>query len=437
MDRARTARAIRPPVLTGELELTGPITDFSLPARSDSTEYQGVRLLVRMQRIPVGYAFLTADALAASSAAREIWRQVGPAVNARRARHGLPAVSTLTVDGFRTEPTLTEDVPDRPFVSVVINTHDRPESAAATVRTLCALSYDPYEIIVVDNAPSSNQTREAILAEFGADPRVRYIQEPRQGSSFAKNRGVAEARGEVIAFTDDDVIVDPWWLEGIVRGFGQADDVGCVTGLIPSAQLENVAQFYFDQRQAWGTACERRIFDLSVNRDDSPLYPYSAGIFGAGANFAVTKAALAELGGFDEALGAGTRCGGGEDLDVFMRVVLAGHRLVYEPSAIVAHIHRADLGDLARQMRTYGSGCTAALTALLLHSRRARLELPRKVVAGAIRIAAVGERTKDDESLPSGLLAEELRGMLTGPWLYAQSRFRLRRSAARKRERAG
>jgi cellulose synthase/poly-beta-1,6-N-acetylglucosamine synthase-like glycosyltransferase len=315
-----------------------------------------------------------------------------------------------------------------------MNTHDRPESAVATVGMLCALRYEPYEVILVDNAPSSDQTRDAILAEFGADQRLRYVREPRQGSSFAKNRGVAESRGEIVAFTDDDVIVDPWWLEGIVRGFAQADDVACVTGLIPTARLENVAQLYFDQRQAWGTICERRVFDLVDYRDESPLYPYSAGVFGAGANFAMTRAALTELGGFDEALGAGTRCGGGEDLDVFMRVVLAGRRLVYEPSAIVAHIHRADLGDLAGQMRTYGSGCTAALTAVLLRNRRARLELPRKILAGATRIAKVGERTKDDLSLPSGLLAEELRGMVYGPWLYLQSRFRLRRSAARTSE---
>jgi hypothetical protein len=74
---------------------------------------------------------------------------------------------------------------------------------------------------------------------------------------------------------------------------------------------------------------------------------------------------------------------------------------------------------------------------VLLRSRRARLELPRKILAGAIRIAKVGERTKDDLSLPSGLLGEELRGMLHGPWLYLQSRFRLRRSAGRTPERAG
>jgi cellulose synthase/poly-beta-1,6-N-acetylglucosamine synthase-like glycosyltransferase len=418
------------PVLVGELELTDRITDISLPVRADGERYQGVRLLVRMQRIPVGYASISRDELSATAVASHVWRQLGPAVNTRRSRVGLPALTTLSVNGLAREEALAEEVTHRPFVSVVINTRDRPDSALSTVRRLTSLCYQPYEVIVVDNAPSSNLTRDAIRQEFRDDPRLRYVREPRQGSSFAKNRGVAESSGDIIAFTDDDVIVDRWWLEGIMRGFGQAEGVACVTGLIPTARLENIAQLYFDRRQAWGTAFERRIFDLTEHRDSSPLYPYSAGIFGAGANFAMAREALTELGGFDQALGAGTRCGGGEDLDVFMRTILAGHRIVYEPSAIVAHVHRADLSDLSRQMRTYGSGCTAALTAVLLHNRRARVELPTKIIAGAIRVAKVSERTKGDASLPSGLLAEERRGMLRGPWLYLRTKLALRRSTA-------
>jgi GT2 family glycosyltransferase len=421
---------MRIPVLIGELELTDPISDIKVPERSDSLNYQGVRLLVRMQRIPVGYATLMPAQLDGPSLAREVWRQVGTAVNARRSTHGLANLAGLPVAGLDVEAVLAESVGQRPFMSVVINTHDRPASAVATVRLLTALCYEPYEIVLVDNAPSSDRTRDAVRAEFGNDPRLKYVREMRQGSSFAKNRGVAESSGDIIAFTDDDVIVDRWWLDGIVRGFSQIDDVACVTGLIPTARLESVAQLYFHQRQAWGTSCERRIFDLTDHRDSSPLYPYSAGVFGAGANFAMTRAALAELGGFDEALGAGTRCGGGEDLDVFMRTILAGHRLVYEPSAIVSHIHRTDVADLARQMRLYGSGCTAALTAVLLHSRTARRQLPGKIIAGAPRVARVGERTKGSSTdLPSGLLAKELSGMLLGPPLYLRTKLGLRRTA--------
>ena len=85
---------------------------------------------------------------------------------------------------------------------------------------------------------------------------------------------------------------------------------------------------------------------------------------------------------------------------MFVRTVLSGHRLVYEPSAIIWHDHRDNLHDLSRQMLAYGSGCTAALTALLLRSGKARRELPAKIVAGAIRVSAIGDRTKDNPVLP-------------------------------------
>lgn len=420
---------MRTPILVGELEVTEPINDMRLPARDDGMAYKGVRLLVRMQRIPIGYVSLRPDALDAASVARDVWCQLSSVINAQRVQHGLKAIDTLPVEGIATEGRLLEEVTGRPPISVVVNTRDRPESVVATLRGLAALRYQPFEIVLVDNAPGSDMTRDAVLAEFGDDPRVRYVLEPRPGTSCAKNRGVAEAAGEIIAFTDDDVSVDPWWLEGIVRGFGRSDDVACVTGLIATGVLDDAVQLYFDQRDRAGLLRDGRIFDLTKNRDDSPLYPYSAGVFGGGANFAMTRAALEELGGFDEALGAGTPCGGGEELNVFMRTVLAGHRLVYEPSAIVRHVYRVELSDLPKKMLAYGSGYTAALTSVILRSRRARLELLRRIPIGAIRASSIGDRTKDNPEVPSGMAARELGGMLLGPWLYLKARRDLRRLA--------
>jgi len=284
------------------------------------------------------------------------------------------------------------------------------------------LRYRSFEIVVVDNAPRTDATEHAVREAFGDDPRVRYVREPRPGLSRARNRGVAEASADVVAFTDDDVRVDSRWLSGIARGFSAAPDVACVTGLIATAQLENAAQLYFHLREGWGTECERRIFDLGRNRDESPLYPYSPGIFGAGANFAMSRTVLKELGGFDEALGAGAPCGGGEDLDIFMRVILAGHRIVYEPAAIVSHFHRTDLAELARQMKAYGSGLTAALTAIVVKDRRARFEIPLRAARGVLRIFTLNDRVKDNPTLPSGLMRRELTGMLYGPWLYLKGR---------------
>jgi GT2 family glycosyltransferase len=420
---------MKAPILIAELELTEPIASLALPTRDDGLSYNGVRLLVRMQHVPVGYAFLPPAPLDSTTIAHQVWSELAAAINARRARAGLPTLDSLPIDGLQAEETLSEKVADPPFITAVVCTRNRPDSIIVTLRGLTAMHYDLFEIVVVDNAPSSDAAKDAILNEFGSDSRVRYVREPRPGLSCARNRGLIEANADIVAFTDDDVRVDPWWLDGIARGFDAAPDVTCVTGLAATAEIENAAQLYFLLRQDWGASCERRIFDLDENRDDSPLYPYSAGIFGAGANFAVSRRALKGIGYFDEALGAGTPSGGGEDLNMFMRIILSGNRIVYEPSAVVSHVHRADLSELSKQMRAYGSGCTAALTAIVLGNSRARRELPPKVISGLLRMPNLNSRVRDNPTLPSGLIKREVGGYLVGPWGYLQGRRSLRRLA--------
>lgn len=411
------------PVYIYELEISRPISDIFLPARTDGMPYTGVLVLVRMDRAPVGYAFLAPGELAASAIARQIWTQASTGINRQRSRLGLAPVDGLTEAGIPVEAA-ADATAENPMVSVVMCTRDRPQSAIRALRDLAALRYESYEVIVVDNAPRTDATLEAVRAGFGDDPRIRYVRERRPGLSCARNRGAAEAAAEIVAFTDDDVRIDPWWIDGIARGFGQSAGVACVTGLIATAELENDSQLYFHLREGWGTECERRVFDLTENRDDSRLYPYSAGIFGAGANFAISRTVLKEIGGFDEALGAGTRSGGGEDLDMFMRVILSGHRLVYEPSAIVWHFHRTDLPELRKQMRAYGSGLTAALFAVMMRDRRARIEIPLKALSGVFRLRDLSGRVNDNPALPSGLMLRELAGMLAGPSLYLANRYK-------------
>ena len=99
-----------------------------------------------------------------------------------------------------------------------------------------------------------------------------------------------------VAFTDDDVLVDPLWLDGIARGFGGDPNVGCVTGLVPSAQLDTVSQRYFDQRVWWSTGIEPHVFDLATRAGESRLFPFDAGRIGTGANFAIERALIRDLG---------------------------------------------------------------------------------------------------------------------------------------------
>jgi GT2 family glycosyltransferase len=417
---------MRAPILIGEIELTEPVTAIRPPARHDGAAYNGAYLLVRIQHIPVGYVFLPPDAFGAAAVERKVWQELKPAINEGRRSVGLPGLEELPAGGIPEEPLLADQV-DLPFVSVVVCTRDRTDSVLDTLRDLAGIHYARFEVVLVDNAPSSDATREAVLREFGADPRIRYVRELRPGLSCARNRGLREATADIVAFTDDDVRVDPRWLSGIARGFRAASNVVCVTGLIAAAELENEAQLYFHLREGWGAGVDRRVYDLAENRDASPLYPYTAGAFGAGANFAVSRRILKEIGGFDEALGAGTPAAGGEDLNMFMRIVLTGHRLVYEPSAIVRHVHRADLAGLSRQMYAYGSGCTAALTAILLDSTKARRELPSKVLVGVGHMRQQSSGVRGNETLPSGLMKREIAGFLAGPGLYLKGRRNLRR----------
>lgn len=183
---------MRAPILIGEIELTEPVTAIRPPARHDGAAYNGAYLLVRIQHIPVGYVFLPPDAFGAAAVERKVWQELKPAINEGRRSVGLPGLEELPAGGIPEEPLLADQV-DLPFVSVVVCTRDRTDSVLDTLRDLAGIHYARFEVVLVDNAPSSDATREAVLREFGADPRIRYVRELRPGLSCARNRGLREA----------------------------------------------------------------------------------------------------------------------------------------------------------------------------------------------------------------------------------------------------
>ena len=101
------------------------------------------------------------------------------------------------------------------------------------------------------------------------------------------------------------------------------------------------------------------MYRLSDPPDDVPLFLFQIGRFGTGANFAVRREVIVDLGLFDERLGAGTATRGGEDLDVFFRVLASGHSPAIEPASIIWHRHRSDNDALLSQARGYGTGLGA------------------------------------------------------------------------------
>jgi GT2 family glycosyltransferase len=331
-------------------------------------------------------------------------------------------------------PVIAPRISPLPAISVVLCTRERPDDLAGALASLRTVDYPDFEIVVVDNAPVTDATQRVV--EAAADPRIRRVVEPVAGLSNARNAGLAAARHDIVAFTDDDVVVDPYWLHGLARGFDRSDHVVCVCGMVPSGELRTAAQAYFDQRVSWAATLAPRAYSLAEPPPDLPLFPFQVGIYGTGANFAVKRSAATALGGFDEALGAGTSTKGGEDIDMFFRLVAAGHTLVNEPAAIVWHRHRSDGAALLVQARGYGLGLGAWLTKVSMDRdhRRLAFRVVRKQFRSSIRkgaeYGAIMVPPADlGDSIPKSIGRTEVLSVLGGPWALWQGRRRGRRSS--------
>lgn len=384
------------------------------------------RALVRIHGEPLGYVSVERgpDGIDVPGLVAAAWQQFGTKVTTHLAVEGLPATT-----GSR-PPAATVRCPNHvestATVSVVVCTRNRAVMLDRCLGALKALTYPYLDFVIVDNAPSDDSTRRVVERFAAADARFGYVTEPRPGLSRARNRGLVTASGQYLAFTDDDVTVDPLWIEGLVRGFQRRSDVACVTGLACSAGITSPAEAYFDARAAsWSKRCDPDLFELPSAVDRGPLYPYSAGIFGTGANFAFDRSFVLGLGSFDEALGTGTPTRGGEDLDIFVRVLRAGGAIAYEPSAVVWHHHRADDASLLKQMYGYGTGLSAFMLKLLLQ-RATRTDVLRRIPVGMARMVHIGAetRTRMEAAVPAprGALRREMSGFVSGPLLYARSR---------------
>jgi cellulose synthase/poly-beta-1,6-N-acetylglucosamine synthase-like glycosyltransferase len=314
-----------------------------------------------------------------------------------------------------------------PFVTVIIPTRERPDLLTASVQSILASDYpaDRYEVVVVDNRPETQATERALeaLVESGA---VRYTRCDLPGQAHARNHAVRETKGDPLLFTDDDVVVDRAWIAEMVKGFDDPH-VACVTGRVAPFELETPAQALFEEFGGHMRDDEPRLFDLGPNRPRDPLFPYNAGRFGTGNSMAFRRRVLEELGGF-----APISCHGvtlAEDLDAFLRTILAGHTIGYRPSAVVYHRHRRDYADLRRQVRLYGMAVTALLTKTIIDRPSVALDLIKRAPAG-VRYALSDASTKNQyrsRGYPRELKLLELAGFAAGPWAYLRDRRRAAR----------
>jgi O-antigen biosynthesis protein len=428
---ATPLEGLRPPIRVVELELAGTIPDLLAATSPDGVPYRQALVLVRLHGEPLGLLSLDLPAgLPAGELARAVWNRFHSQIARHLAADGEPPARQLSAAGLppREAPPCVPErafaARDVPLASVVVATCDRPFQLLRTLEDLLVQTYPSFELIIVDNRPGVGFTREAVSGRYGADPRVRYLAEPRVGLSAARNAGLAHARGAVVAFTDDDVAVDRHWLASLAQPFLQDERIACVTGLILPLELDTRAQLWFEQFGGFAKGSQRRSFDLGSGRPRDVLFPYAPGRFGSGANTAFRTPVLRALRGFAVELGVGTPARGGEDLDAYLNVLHAGHRLVYEPRALVWHPHHLDLPGLSRQIHRYGIGLSAALSKRLAGGRDERRAILRRVPAGlayAVHPGSAKNRSKGP-GYPARLTFLELAGMLRGPIAYGLAR---------------
>jgi len=321
-----------------DLEVEHPLDTISVP--SDCT---GLAFVLRRHGQPVGFfmeSLRPGAALAPEEVADRIVKHAGAQILRERLYTELRG--PLDTRGF-------------PRLDIAICTHQRPDRLARCITSLQSYNMpsEHIRLLVIDNAPKDECTAQTVKGF----PSVVYIREPKPGLDFARNRAIAESDAELLAFLDDDVVVDQCWLEGLREAWAMNPDAGGFTGPILPLELDTTAQVVFERIGGFGKSFARvRFTDVLP---ECPTYAVGAGLFGAGANMVFRRAALERIGGFDNALDTGAPLPGGGDLDIFYRLVRSGYPLVREPKLLVYHEHRREYTKLRHQMWTWGLGTMA------------------------------------------------------------------------------
>jgi glycosyltransferase involved in cell wall biosynthesis len=225
-------------------------------------------------------------------------------------------------------------MPDAPGITVAICTLDRAESL---VRTLASLRGEGkaggFEVLIVDNGSRDDTAARADAQARDFPVPLRCVREECRGLSFARNRALADARGDVLLFTDDDVTVRPGWIAGYRRAFADARVAGAGGRVLPVLPDATPAWFRAALGGELGGPSAR--YDLGEGAREIEIGADAAAP-PVGANMGVRRDAALGLGGFSTALGWGTGLPG-EETDLFLRLLGAGGRVVYVPDAVVDH----------------------------------------------------------------------------------------------------
>jgi glycosyltransferase involved in cell wall biosynthesis len=376
-----------------EIEITRPLQPLDF-----ATGETGAGLLIRRNGRPIGF-LMRENSSRGTWSPEKLSKWIGSALNAK-----------IVEEAIRDELAPPRTNVSFPSLSVAICTRNRVATLNRCLDSILPLQQKyGFELLVIDNAPCDEATAR-LVKKFSA---VRYVLEQRPGLDFARNRAWKDATGELIAYLDDDVVVDSGWLAGLQEAWDENPDAAAFTGLVMPMRLDTTAQVLFEKRNGFRRGFDKNRFGREL--PGNSLYPCGAGIFGAGCNMAFRREVLCDIGGFDEALDTGVPLPGGGDLDIFYRIIRAGHVLVYEPSYMVFHEHRASESGLRRQYYTWGLGFMAFVEKSYRNDppQRARL---RRLVIWWIRdqLRQLFEALRGKHVLPFSMILAEFCGGMVG-----------------------
>lgn len=239
-------------------------------------------------------------------------------------------------------------------LSVVICTRNRPQAITECVKSLLESTDLDFELIVVDNASDDDATEQAIR-RFSD---VRYIKEPCKGLDIARNTGARYASHSIIAYTDDDVIVDRNWIKNLKIAFRDPKTMA-VTGLVIPMNLQTESQYIFERDWGFNKGYCPRTFDSKYFNEYVDIGVPTWDI-GAGANMAFKREVFDLVGWFDERLDVGASgCSG--DSEFWYRILAEGWNCTYYPQLFVYHKHRESKKELKSQIFNYMRGQTSSL----------------------------------------------------------------------------
>jgi glucosyl-dolichyl phosphate glucuronosyltransferase len=213
-------------------------------------------------------------------------------------------------------------------LSVVIPSRDRPGLLADCLQTLAGQGSPPggMEIVVVDDG-SREPIAETLAREAVGDTPIRWIRQSGGGLNAARNRGIREARGEIIAFLDDDTLVSRGWAAAIHDGF-ERERCDALGGRITLEFEGRLPRWLTDQRLSYLSRYDLGDAPREVRRPPLPF----------GANFALARGVLASAGTFQAGLDrVGDSLSSNGEIELLTRIIAGGGRIVYWPDAAVAH----------------------------------------------------------------------------------------------------